>query len=96
MTITQGLQIPPVREFQPDAELGASLASKWRTWLADFEMFSTASGITTTTRKRSLLLYLAGSRVREIFQHLPDVGNADDYDTAKTKLNTHFEPSVNE
>ena len=93
--MAQGFHIPPVPEFQPDAELGASLASKWRTWLAAFEMFLTASGITTATRKRALLLYLAGSRVREIFQHLPDVGNADDYDTAKTKLTTHFEPQKN-
>ena len=93
--MAHGFQIPPVPEFQPDAELGASLASKWRTWLADFEMFLTASGITNATRKRALLLYLAGSRVREIFQHLPDVGNADDYDTAKTKLTTHFEPQKN-
>ena len=93
--MAHGFQIPPVREFQPDAELGASLASKWRTWFADFKMFLTASGITTATRKRALLLYLAGSRVREIFQHLPDVGNADDYDTAKTKLTTHFEPQKN-
>ena len=93
--MAQGFQIPPVPEFQPDAELGASIASKWRTWLADFELFLTASGITNATRKRALLLYLAGSRVREIFQHLPDVGNADDYDIAKTKLTTHFEPQKN-
>ena len=88
-------QIPPVPDFQPDAELGASLASRWRAWLADFEMFITASGITNATRKRTLLLYLAGSRVREIFQHLHDVGNADDYDAAKAKLTTHFEPQKN-
>ncbi|XP_065058441.1 uncharacterized protein LOC135686185 [Rhopilema esculentum] len=93
--MAQGFQIPPVPEFQPDAELGASLVSKWQTWLADFEMFLTASGIANATRKRALLLYLAGSRVREIFQHLQDVGNADDYDTAKTKLTTHFEPQKN-
>ena len=58
-------------------------------------MFLIASGITTATRKHSLLLCLAGSRVREIFQHSPDVRNADDYDTAKTKLTTHFEPQNN-
>eukprot|EP00794_Sanderia_malayensis_P000736 gene736-biopygen16 len=93
--MAQGFHIPPVPEFQPDAELGASLSSKWRTWLSDFEMFLTASGITNATRKRALLLYLAGSRVREIFQHFEDVGDAADYDTAKTKLTTHFEPQKN-
>ena len=93
--MAQGFQIPPVPEFQPDAELGASLAARWRTRLADFEMFLTASEIINATRKCVLLLYLAGSRVREIFQHIQDVGNADDYDTAKTKLTTHFEPQNN-
>ena len=58
-------------------------------------MFLTVSRIINATRKRALLLYLLGSRVREIFQHLQDVGNADDYDTAKKKLTTHFEPQKN-
>ena len=95
--MAQGFHILPVPEFQPDAEVGSSLASKWWTWLADFKMFVTASGITNTTRKPGYinLLYLAGSGVRETFQHLYDTGSADDYDTAKTKLTTHFEPEQN-
>ena len=57
-------------EFSPDADIGASLASRWKTWLTEFEMFLTASGITDTKRKRALLLYQAGATVREIFEYL--------------------------
>ena len=94
--MTHGFQIPPVPEFQSDAELGASLGSRWKTWLADFEMFLATSRFTNATRKRALLLYLAGSRVREIIQQSQCVGNADDCDTAKTKFTTHFEPQKNQ
>ncbi len=55
-------------EFRPDAKVGASLATRWINWQSDFEMFLTASGITDAKRKRALLLYQAGPRVREIFK----------------------------
>ncbi len=50
-----------------------------------------ASGITDLQRKRALLLYQAGQPVRQI----PDTGNDDDYDVAKTKLKEYFEPQQN-
>ena len=71
------LSLQPVPEFNPDAEVGASLSTCWKKRLADFEMYILASGITNNTRKRALLLYQAGSRVREIFAQLSDTGNAD-------------------
>ena len=43
-------------EFNPDTEVGASLATRWKKWLADLDMYITASGITNNTRKRALLL----------------------------------------
>ncbi len=55
----------------------------------------TASVITDSQRKRALLLYQAGQRVREIFRQIPDTGNDDDYDVAKTKLKEYFEPQQN-
>ena len=54
-----------------------------------------ASGITDQKRKRALLLYQAGQRVREIFKQIPESGEEDDYDTAKTKLQQHFQPQRN-
>ena len=82
-------------EFNPDSEVGASLATRWKKWLADFDMYLAASGITNNTRKRALLLYQAGARVREIFSQLADTGNADAFDTAKQKLTAYFEPQKN-
>ena len=49
------VSIKPVAEFNPHAEVGASLATLWNDWLDDFEMFLVASGITDNTRKRALL-----------------------------------------
>ena len=92
---TPSVSIQPVPEFNPDAELGASLATRWNTWLADFEMFLLASGITDEKRKRALLLYQAGQRVREIFRQIPETGTDSDYKIAKDKLTEYFEPQKN-
>ena len=91
----QSVNIPPPPEFTPDSEVGASLATRWITWMDDFEMFLTASGIKDDTQKRALLLYQAGSRVREIFRQLPETGNTNDYKIAKDKLRDYFEPQKN-
>ena len=39
------IHIQPMPEFNPDAEIGASLATRWRTWITDLEMYLLASGI---------------------------------------------------
>ena len=93
--IMQSVAITPMPEFCPDAKLGTSLATKWNNWQSDFDMYLTASGITDPTRKRALLLYQAGPRVREIFKQIPDTGTSADYDTAKNKLKAHFDPQKN-
>ena len=86
------LNLKPLPEFNPDGEVGSSLAARWRLWLRDFDTFLIASGIRDATRKRALLLYQAGSRVREIFHQLEDVGTDAEYDTARDKLTAYFEP----
>ena len=91
----QSVSIQPLPEFNPDSEVGESLGARWSIWMEDFEMFILASGITDPKRKRALLLYQAGQRVREKFRQIPDTGTADDYETAKTKLTAHFEPQQN-
>lgn len=58
-------------------------------------MFLLASGITYTKRKRALLLYQAGQRVREIFRQLLETGTDSDYKVAKDKLTEYFEPQKN-
>ena len=92
---TPSVSIQPLPEFNPDSEVGASLATRWTNWLDDFEMFILASGITDEKRKRALLLYQAGQRVREIFRQLPNTGTAADYKTATDKLTEYFEPQKN-
>eukprot|EP00794_Sanderia_malayensis_P004155 gene4155-4710_t len=88
--LLQGL--PP---FDPDLDVGASVGPQWRTWLADFETFVIANDITDAKRKRALLLYQAGSRVREIFRQLQDTREDKDYQKAVDKLNEYFEPQKN-
>ena len=58
-------------------------------------MLTIAAGITDPTHKCALLLYQAGSRVREIFGQLEDTGAIDAYDTAKARLTEYFEPQTN-
>ncbi|CAB3993628.1 Hypothetical predicted protein [Paramuricea clavata] len=50
---TPSVSIQPLPEFNPDAEVGASLATRWTNWLDDFEMFILASGITDEKRKHT-------------------------------------------
>ena len=84
--------VNPMPPFDPDAEIGVNLAPKRKIWLQDFEMYLVASGVTDKKKKRALLLYQAGPRVREIFRQIPDHGDDDDFDTAVNKLNAYFEP----
>ena len=89
---TLTLQMPL---FDPDSDIGASVAPRWKTWVADFQTYLVANAITDNKRKKALLLYLAGPRVREIFRQIPETGDEDAFDTALTKLNEYFEPQKN-
>ncbi|CAB4039327.1 Retrovirus-related Pol poly from transposon, partial [Paramuricea clavata] len=93
--IMQSVTITPMPEFCPDAKIGTSLSTRWNNWQSDFEMYITASGITNPKRKRALLLYQAGPRVREIFKQIPETGTDTDYDITKQKLKAYFDPQKN-
>ena len=41
--MAQSVPVHPMPEFKPDAEVGASVATRWTTWLLGFEMFLLAS-----------------------------------------------------
>ena len=81
--------------FHPDAKVGASLATRWKNWIAEYDMFIIASGSTDAKRKRALRLYEAGPRISEIFKQITNTGNDDDYEKAKDKLKEYFEPLKN-
>ena len=94
--MANSLQIQPMPEFSPDADIGASLASRWRTWLTKLEMFLTASvSLADAKRQRVLLIYQAGARFREIFNKLAETGENKDYEKAKDKLTAFLEPQKN-
>ena len=61
------VHLQPVPEFNPSADVGVSLATRWKLWSQDFDTFLLASGITDKRRQKALLLYQAGPRIREIF-----------------------------
>ena len=79
--------MPP---FDPDTEIGTSLAPKWNIWVDDFKTYLVATGITDKTQQHALFLYQVGLQVHEIFRQLPDTGEDNDLDTAVT--NEYFEP----
>ncbi len=85
--------VNPMPPFDPDSDIGANIGPKWKIWLEDFDMYTTANGITDKKKKRALLLYQAGARVREIFhQFNHHRGEDNDYDMAVEKLNEYFKP----
>ena len=60
--------VQPMPPFDPDAEIGVNIAPRWHIWLEDFQMYLVATGITDKKKKRALLLYQAGPKVRDIFR----------------------------
>ena len=54
-----GLDLSGIQQFSPYEDL-TTLSNRWTVWLKRFERFVVAIDIKDTTRKRSLLLYLAG------------------------------------
>ena len=92
------VQLNPLPPFDPNAELGASVAARWKLWLRDFDTFLVASGIRDAKRQKALLLYQAGPKVREIFNQLSDFdgeGDENNFATTKAKLIEYFEPQKN-
>ena len=87
---SQFVQLMP--PFDPDAEIGVNIVPRWHIWLEDFQMYLVATGKTDKKKKRTLLLYQAGPKVREIFRQIAENGNDDDFDKAIELLNAHFEP----
>ena len=90
--VEQVLTLPnfPCFEINPDTNVG----QRWEKWIKRFERLITGVGITNNARKRALLLHFAGPDV-DIFDTLPDTGDDEDYDAAKTSLNTYFQPKRN-
>ena len=89
-----GLNLSGIQQFSP-YEDPTTLSNRWTVRLKRFERFVVAMDTKDTTRKRSLLLYLAGPDVEKIFETIRDNGEEKDYDAAATKLTEYFDPMKN-
>ena len=89
--------LPGLPAFDAVGE-SVTLAQRWTIWKAEFELYVTASGISDATQKRALLLHLAGSRVRDIFNtSIPAEvrRGTKEYDKAMDSLSEHFKHRKN-
>ena len=68
--------------------------TRWKDWMADFDLFILASGIPDATQNRALLLYQAGQRLMDIFQQISDTGTEEDYKAEKAKLQDYVKMRV--
>lgn len=88
------LDLSGIQPFNP-LEDPTSLASKWDAWIKRFNRFVVGMDVKDPTRKRALLLYLAGPEVERIFETLPETGEDKEYDIAVQKLTAYFSPKKN-
>ena len=88
------LGLPVVGPFDVLSE-SANVGVRWEKWINSFKLFLAASGIRVASRKRALLLHLAGPDVQDIFFTLEGTGNDADYDGVVNKLNAYFTPQKN-
>ena len=58
--------IPFVEPFVIDKSTSTNLDKKWKSYLEEFELFTTASGVTEQKQKVALLLHLGGKDLREV------------------------------
>ena len=79
----------------------SELSERWRVWLRGFTYFAEGkANLQNTARKKSELLYRAGSGVQDIFENLAIValpeGQEDDvYRAAVRTLNAYFQVQEN-
>lgn len=77
-----------------DVDDTRNIDRRWELYREEVELFLQASGISSDTQKRAILLHTSGKRVREIFSTLSDtVGTT--YAEACSALDTHFKPQRN-
>ena len=82
--------------FPPfDAHADGNTGQRWKKWLGRFERLLIAMNIEEKKQQRAMLLHFAGPAVDEIFDTLPDTGEAKDYDKAVEALNAYFIPQIN-
>ena len=69
-------------------------AAKWKEWVERLEHYFTAIGA-ANSKKRSLLIHLAGEGIYRISKNITETGPPFTYDTLKNALMAHFAPLAN-
>ena len=90
---TSTFSLPTFPPF--DAHADGNTGQRWKKWLGRFERLLIAMNIEDKKQQRAMLLHFAGPTVDEIFETLPDTGEAKDYDKAAEAPNAYFIPQVN-
>ena len=90
---TSTFSLPTFPPF--DAHADGNTGQRWKKWLSRFERLLIAMNIEEKKQQRAMLLHFAGPAVGEIFETLPDTGEAKDYDKAVEALNAYFIPQTN-
>ena len=90
---TSTFSLPTFPPF--DAHADGNTGQRWKKWLSRFERLLIAMNIEEKKQQRAMLLHFAGPAVDEIFETLPDTGEAKDYDKAVEALNAYFIPQTN-
>lgn len=77
----------------------SQLPLTWSKWKRDLESYFESEKIVSQYDKRSKLLYLGGTDLRDVYDNLPDTAQVSHalkdppyYDVAISKLDAHFEP----
>ena len=73
----------------------SSVGVRWTTWLSEFENLIIALGTTDKKRQRALMLYYGGNELHEIYRSLIGDDADEDFEAAKEKLSSYFEPKIN-
>ena len=109
-TALAGAAAPPIRGMQEPLRFQASVAPlppfsqltdpataapRWRRWIGRLDHYFRATRKTDGAVKRSMMLHVGGDELYDLFEHLPNTGNDDDYDAAVTALNRYFDPQLN-
>ena len=72
-----------------------TLGIRWPKWFSRFENLLLALNITNEARKKAMLLYYLNEPALNIYETLPNTGDAKDYKKADEALTTYFVPKKN-
>ena len=88
------LGIPSTAPFNAKGE-PTSVAQRWEKWLKQFQYFEDASRMNNNSRKKALLLHLAGTETQDIYIFKTLTPTSATYEASLEALNTHFPVSKN-